>query len=249
MSEVLIPELQLYEFAVIVLSVAVLAFVGWTIRLPAKLRSYGIAGTAILAFMALGYILMATETLTVVHADGETPLGRYVGYAVLFSIVYLLLWAIAGGKRRWAGALLFANFLWLGSVATLWLIEGPAELAAIGGNFVAFFIILFVLLGPLKRATGDVSPERRLLYGKLTNLLLLVLVLYLVMGFTADHALGLFDTFVGVFTGIYVDLLFVITFCTILLRGTTALEQVVDASRSETTATDDTDGVTVGTAD
>ena len=41
MSELIIPEIQLYQLAVIVLAIATMGFVVWTITLPAGVSSLG----------------------------------------------------------------------------------------------------------------------------------------------------------------------------------------------------------------
>lgn len=224
----MIPEVELYQLAVPAFGLVTVAFAIWTLRLPNRIRSYGLAVTAFAAMMTLGYGLMSQEILTFAVEDGTTAFGRFVGYIVAFSIIYTVMWALADGSVGAYVALLIGHVSFIGATIVSWATGGSTALAARLSIFAAFFLILFVLLGPLSRQAGDVSGERRLLFGKLRNLVVLTLIMYLVVAILTDSGAGVLDTFVGVFMGIYVDVLLVVGWSAILLRSRTALEHLVD---------------------
>lgn len=252
MSELVVPELTIYWAAAVVLAIAAAAFAGWAFRLEEGARQYGFAVVVVCLGVAAGYVLMANEILTHVHADGVTPYGRFVGYAILFGVASLVIWRVSGASPVWGALLFLATYVWIASVIFNWLGEGLTELAGLVGIVVAFATVLFVFLGPFSSAVRETTGERRLCFGKLRNVTIHVLVLYLVLGVVNDHGIGLLDTFTGVFVTVYIDVVFVLAIGAILLRSETALVQAsgesgapdVPTADEATTPTDD--GVAIG---
>jgi len=90
------------------------------------------------------------------------------------------------------------------------------------------------------------SPKRRArpALREARNLLLLLWVFYLIMGFVSRQGLGLLDAFGGIFVVSYLDILARIGFGVLVLRATDATDQVIESLRSSDAGDDGSDGVT-----
>ena len=224
----MIEEIQVYQLVVPVLALVTLAFAVWTLQLSKQTRLFGLAIVAMSGSFTLGYALMANGIL-VVEVDGELSfIGRFIGYLFAFTILYPILWAVSGASLRWLVVLLVGNFTWISSVILSWTMAEPIASIASIVNLVTFVVMVSVLLWPVAQATHGVSGERRLLYGKLKNILVLILVLYVVNGIITASGVGILDTFTGVFIGVYTDLVLLVGFSVIFLRSEEALSQVAE---------------------
>jgi len=162
------------------------------------------------------------------NAEGSViPATRYVGYVLTIALMLLLLAEIGGHSTRLQASLLVPfSAISLGNFAG-WLFTGPLGSLAGLASLLSFPLAAYLLLRPGKRAARTTSPPRQLLYGKLTNLILLVWLGYLVVGIASRQNAELLDAFVGVFLGSYLDVIVVVGFGAILLRHTGALDDLV----------------------
>lgn len=223
----MIPELQLYQLTAAVLGLITLGVLAVTMRLPARRRQYGLACVLITGSMAGAYVLMSVEFLTIQNVAGEwLPVARFGGYLIAFSAMLAFLTRLAGVGYRWTALLIVLTTSVIAGTILGWYFDEPASLGGVALTVTSLSAQSIVLLRSIpSRATG-ISDERRLLYGKLRNLSLLIWWLYIVIGMITRQNLGLLDAFVGIFLGAYADVVIVVGFATILLRSDEALDHL-----------------------
>lgn len=223
----MIPELQLYQLTAAILGLVTLAVIAVTVRLPARRREYGLACVLITGSMGAAYVLMSVEFLTIQNVAGEwLPVARFGGYLIAFSAMLAFLTRLAGVGYRWT-ALLIALLTGVVSGTVLsWYFDEPTSFGGVALTVVSLSILSVVLLRSVPARQSGISDERRLLFGKLRNLSLLIWWLYIVIGMITRQNLGLLDAFVGIFLGAYADVVIVVGFVAILLRGDEALDHL-----------------------
>ena len=236
----LIAEAMLYRATAVLLGVAAVGFLVWTLRAPASRRRFGFVAVALSAVVAVSYLGMSLGVLRFESLAGEAvPVTRFVGYLASVTGLLWVLTQISGGGRT-LFALLEITFLgFIAGTLGSWFLAEPFSIVASVSTLLTFGIVAYLLLVPGTRAVVETTGDRILLYGKLRNLLLLAWAGYLVVAIISRQNLGLLDGFVGVFIGTYIDVLLYIGFGVILLRHGTAIDQVVDGG---TTVADDADG-------
>jgi len=87
-------------------------------------------------------------------------------------------------------------------------------------------LLFWLLFRPYSRAAESVSGPRKLAFGKLRNLMTLLLLMYLIVSLTSRQGLGLIGTFSGVYIGGYMDVLGHVGFAGILLRSEAAVRDL-----------------------
>ncbi|WP_290819442.1 bacteriorhodopsin [Halovivax sp.] len=223
----MIPELQLYQLTAAVLAIVTLGTVVATVRLPPRRRQYGLACVVIAGSMGAAYVLMSVEFLTIQNVEGEwLPAARFGAYLIAFSAMLAFLTHVAGVGYRWMALLIVLLVGVIGGTVTGWYFDEPISLAAAAVTVGCLTVQSVVLLRSIPARATRVSDERRLLFGKLRNLGLLIWWLYIVVGLVSRQNLGLLDAFVGIFIGAYLDVVIVVGFVAILLRNGEALDHL-----------------------
>lgn len=223
----MIPELQLYQLTAAALGVVTLGILVATMRLPARHRQYGLACVLITGSMGAAYVLMSFEILTIQNVAGEwLPVARFGGYMIAFSAMIAFLTRIAGVGYRWTALLVVLLFGVIAGTVLSWYFDEPASFGGVALTVTSLSLLSVVLLRSIPAKAVDISDERRLLYGKLRNLSLLIWWLYIVIGLITRQNLGLLDAFVGIFLGAYADVVIVVGFVGILLRSEDALDHL-----------------------
>ncbi|PGF16134.1 rhodopsin [Natrinema sp. CBA1119] len=246
----MIPELQLYRIAFYAMVAATVGFLVWIARMPAGKRRYYLPVPIICGTLALANFGMSAELFRITTAGGDPiPMSRYVDYTIATPIMVIVAGLIAGATRRQLAALVVLSFVWVGTSAARYLVDPTLAAVMNGVTIVSLIGIVSLMLWPITKRSGEQSGERVLLYGKLRNLLLLLWVFYLVMGFVSRQGLGLLDAFGGIFVVSYLDILTRIGFGVLVLRATDATDQVIESLKSPEAGDDGSDGVTLERSD
>lgn len=226
----MIGELEMYAFTAAVMALVAVPFAVLVARLPAERRRYYLPVVVLPLVNVATFGVMSQGVLLFEGPDGSTiPLARLVAYAVIYptTTVYI---GLAGGVSR-SGVAKMAGLVLVVvvGVGVNWAVPDP--FGSLGGlaMIAGLTVLAYLLLGPYARVAAGRSGERTLLFGKLRNLLLLLWASYVAVGLTSRQALGLLDTFAGVFMGNYIDLLGVVGFGIIVLGSRAGVEEAVDA--------------------
>jgi bacteriorhodopsin len=224
----LIGELTFYGLVGAAAAVAFLVSLFAVRQYAGAKRRYMLAAPFATGLLALGYVGMSGEVLTLTAANGRpVPLSRFLVYMLTYPVVVAYAGMLADVDRRTA---LFGSALIIGfSLATLvnWLFPPPVE--SVGKLLTLACIVgqLWVLFRPFSRSAAAVSGARQLAFGKLRNLMALLVLGYLVVGLTSRQGLGLLDAFTGVYLGGYLDLIGHLGFAAILLRSGDAVDELL----------------------
>ncbi|MFC6765834.1 bacteriorhodopsin [Natrinema soli] len=238
----MIPELEMYRLGFYVTAVATLVFVGWVASKPAGTRRYYLPAPIVCGTLSLAYFGMSIELLRLTTPTGQPlPVTRYIDYFVATTIMILFMGKIAGASRRQLAALVVLTEVWIGLSLVRYFLTGAAVPAANLGTVVVLAALLYVMIWPVTKQSGRTTGERVLLYGKLRNLLILLLVAYLVIGVISRQGIGLLDAFGGIFVGAYLDIATRIGFGLLLLQATDAVEQLITEESGGAADDGDTD--------
>jgi len=254
----LYSEQELYWGTAGVMAVTAVVFLAWTLRLPARRRRYALIAVFASAVLAATYVGMANGVLRYRSIDGAAvPVTRFVGYAFGTTAI-LLTTGLVGGYSRRIQVLLLVPFVGnMGGTLGSWFSAEPLSAVASVSSLLSLPLVAYVFRGPGASAAAETTDDRRLLYGKLANVVLLAWVGYLVVGIASRQNLALLDGFVGVFIGVYIDVLLYLGFGVLLLRSGGALDQLaaggdadgdgrdVDGGSGSTDTSDGTEGVTL----
>ena len=161
--------------------------------------------------MAVAYVFMGMEWVTVTTAGREQSIARFVGYSlVLAAAAYAISELIRLSARQLlglTGVLLLTPWFALAS----WLPDGGAlESALTAATLGSYLVGAYVLFGPVTRHAAGVSGERRLTFAKLRNLFVLCWGALIIQSAISAQALGLTNLFVGQIGASYTDLVFMI---------------------------------------
>lgn len=224
----LIGEQRLYWYTAAFSAAVAFVFLVWTFRLPSRRRRYALVSVYAAVVLSATYAGMANGVLRYEALDGSAvPVTRFVGYLFGINVLIQTVGFVGGLSRRLRAALVvpFLGIL-LGTLGS-WFLQPPLASLASLSSLLSLPLIAYLLLGPGASSASEVGDDRRLLYGKLANVVLLAWLGYLVVGITSRQNLALLDAFVGVFLGTYIDVLLHIGFGAILLRGGNAIDQMV----------------------
>jgi bacteriorhodopsin len=193
----------------------------------AQVRSWALLAPAVTGLIALGYLGMGTQALTVPDPAGEpVTVSRFVTYLFTYTSVVATIGILADVGRRGTALGVLGLVGYTGGVLVNWILPAPlnsaGQLAVLGSTV----FVLYLLFRPYSRSVQSVSGARQLLFGKLRNLMALLLLMYLIVGLTSRQGLGLLDAFTGVYIGGYLDLLGHVGYAGLLLRGGTAIEEL-----------------------
>lgn len=229
----LVDEQTIYLYTAILLGAAALGFLVWTVRLHESHRRYGLLAAWVAAAIAATYVAMHLGLLRGENTAGAAvPVSRFVGYQFSILVILVAIGHVAGMSRRLTFALLIPFWMITGGTAGGWFLPENIAPAASLSSLLSLPLIAYLLLRSGRRAAAATTPNRKLLYGKLANVTLLVWLGYLVVGIVSRQNLAVLDAFVGVSIGTYLDVILHLSFGVLLLRHTEALDDLV-AGRSE----------------
>jgi bacteriorhodopsin len=227
---------MLFEEQTLYSAVAVVALL-LTIVLGARVRQFEgatrrhmLVVPAVTASLTVSYVGMATGTL-LFHGPGGEPVyvTRFLDYAVAYGLVSAYTGQLADADRR----LLFSGILglWAFSFGAMARHLASPPFDSLGSLLVlgGFVYSLWLMLRPYTRSAASVTGDRRLLFGKLRNVQVIMLLTYLLVALTTRQALGLLDAFTGIYVSAYLDLFSHVALAGLILRSEPAIRSTVEA--------------------
>ena len=225
----IVGELSFYVLIGAIATVATIVYALWARQYSGPARKLVLVAPYVTGMLAIGYFGMSAEILRL-HSPGGRPVPatRFIVYMFSYSFVIGYVGLLANAERRYI--LSGMGLLTLFAIAGLinWLTAPPIEIVGKLLFLSSLLGQLYLLFGPYTRASRDVSGSRQLAFGKLRNLMALLLLMYLLVGLTSRQGLGLLGTFTGVYMGAYMDVLGHLGFAGILLRSDTAVEHLAN---------------------
>lgn len=214
-------EEQTIYAAIAVIGVLVTgAFAAWTRQFRGPTRRHMLLAPTLTGLLTLGYVGMATETMLLYGPEGEPVYAtRFVTYAITYPFLGAYAGAVADAGRRYVLAAFLGLWAFVGGAMAGHLAPAPFDSVANLVVLAGFGVTFWLLLRPYTTAAASVSGGRRLLFGKVRNLQLLLLTMYLVVALTTRQALGLLDAFGGIYVSAYLDLFGHVAYGGILLRS------------------------------
>ncbi|MFD1585966.1 bacteriorhodopsin [Halorientalis brevis] len=229
----IVGELTFYALIGTLATVATVITAVGVRKFSGRKRRIALVAPYTTAMLALGYFGMANEVLRLHSASGRpVPLSRFVVYFFSYTVIIAYVGMMADAERRHilVGVGLLSTFS-LGALIN-WMTAPPVESVGKLLFLGSLLGILWLLFRPYTRAAQAVSGPRRLAFGKLRNLMALLLIMYLVVGLTSRQGMGLLGTFTGVYMGAYMDVFGQLGFAGILLRSDTAIEHLANERSS-----------------
>ena len=232
----IVGELTFYTLVGAVMAVAFVFFAVAVRQYSGRMRRYMIVAPALCGILSLGYFAMSAEALRVYSAGGRAvPLSRFVAYYLGYSTVVAYIGVIGGASRKHLSLSVGFMVVFITGTIVNWYFLPPVE--SLGKVLVVSSMVgqLWILAGPFSRAAESVSGTRRLAFGKMRNLMALLLLMYFIVGLTSRQGLGLLGTFTGIYMGGYMDVLGHIGMAALVLRSGDAIEELA-AERSSVLA-------------
>lgn len=231
---------EFYAVISIVMAIITLPIAAIVASMSGDERRYYVPVVVVPAIPAIAFGLMS-QGILLYETDGESSiaLARMLGYTIIFPTMAGYIGVVGGLDRRKIWTLAGCMFLVVVGITLRWV---PNEAVAAGApllTIVALIAAAYLLLGPYNRETADQTGERRLLFGKLRNLLLIMWLFYVLGSLFIDSGMGFMDRFTSVFFANYLDVVAVTMFSAIILRSRDAVRQVADDSSSEPPETGD----------
>lgn len=189
------------------------------------------------AAMAVAYVCMGMEWLTVTTGGREQSIVRHIGYSVVLVASSASVREVLSLSRRrflvMTGILLLTPWFALAS----WLPDGgPIESVLTLATIVAYLGGAYFLIGPITREAKTVGGKRRLLYVKLRNLFVLCWGALILQSAISEQSLGLTNLFVGQLGASYTDLVFTIGIAGLVVSGKQIYEVTTASVERETTS-------------
>ncbi len=229
----IIEERTLYTAVAIVALVLTVALGARARQFEGAMRRHMLIPPVVTALLTVSYVGMATGTL-LLYGPGGAPVyvTRFLDYGVGYAFVAAYTGQFADADRR----------LILSGILGLWAfsfgamarhlasppLDSLASVLVLGG----FVYSLWLLLRPYTRAAASVSDDRRLLFGKLRNVQVIMLFTYLLVALTTRQALGLLGAFTGIYVSAYLDLFSHVALAGLLLRSKPAIRSTVETHPS-----------------
>lgn len=223
----IVGELTFYGLIGALATVATIVYGFWVRQFSGPKRKVMLAAPYATAMLALGYFGMAAEVLRLHSASGRpVPVSRFLVYLFSYTVVIAYVGLMANAERRHVlmGIGLLSTFT-IGALIN-WMTAPPIESVGKLVFLGSLIGLMWLLFRPYTRASQSVSGPRKLAFGKLRNLMALLLMMYLIVGLTSRQGLGLLGTFTGVYMGAYMDVLGHLGFAGILLRADTAVDHL-----------------------
>ncbi len=221
-ENLLFSPTALYFGTALLLALGALVFFSRAALASGDRRSILILGTLPAMFMALTYVMMGLELLTVtVTGTGgrEQSVVRFVAYTgVLAIVVYVLRELVYLSQKQFVLLLIpFVALPWFALAS--WVTTGAVESLMSGGAFLSYLAGAYLLYGPLSKVASRAGGERRLLYVKVTHLAVLCWGALILTSALSEQAAGMLDFFVGQLVASYIDLLFMLVFAALVYNN------------------------------
>lgn len=170
--------------------------------------------------MAVAYVFMGMEWVTVTTGGREQSVARFAGYSVVLGAVGVVIRELLGLSRRRFLTMTVVLLLTPWFALASWLPEGT-----VAGSVLTLCTVLsylagaYLLFGPVSRLAREVSGQRRLLYTKLRNLFVLCWGALIIQSALSAQALGLTNLFVGQLGASYTDIIFMVGIAGLVASG------------------------------
>lgn len=174
--------------------------------------------------MAVAYVFMGLELVTVTTAGREQSVMRFVGYTLAIGAFVYVVRALLDLSRRAALVLTVVLLLQPWFALGSWVTPEPLASLLSLGSLVGTLLGAYALFVPITRRAGAVTGESRLLYAKLRNLFVLCTGLLVVQALISEQSLGLTNLFVGQLAASYIDLVLELGIGLLVLSGHSAFE-------------------------
>jgi sensory rhodopsin len=209
-NHILIPETTLYLGTAGVLFAGALFFAAIGARSSGTRRRIVFWATLPALGMAIGYVCMGLDILTVQTSGREQSAMRFVGYTAVLVGFSSVLRELVGLSFKQLVVLIAVLLItpWMSFAS--WLTVGTGESLANALAFAGYLGGTYALLRPVARLSREQVAERRLLYGKLRNLFVLCWGILILQSVISEQSLGLTDLFVGQLGASYTDVLFML---------------------------------------
>ena len=229
----LFEERTLYAAVAIVGGLLTAVFVAWARRFDGATRRHAMLAPAITASLTVSYVGMAIGALLLRGPHGAPVyLTRFLDYGFVYALMVAYTGQLADADRR--SVLSGILGLWAFSFGAMARhlasppLDSLASLLVLGG----FVYSLWLLLRTYTRAAASVAGDRRLLFGKLRNVQVIMLLTYLLVALTTRQALGLLGAFTGIYVSAYLDLFSHVALAGLLLRSEPAIRSTVETHPS-----------------
>jgi sensory rhodopsin len=232
----LFEEQTLYAAVAIVALLLTIVLVAWVRRFEGATRRHMLFAPAAMASLTVSYAGMAAGIL-LFHGPAGAPVyvTRFLDYGIIYAFIAAYTGQIANADRRviLSGVL----GLWAFSFGAMIRHLAPPPFDSIASLLVlsGFAYSLWLLLRPYTRAAASVSDDRRLLFGKLRNVQLIMLITYLLVALTTRQALGLLGAFTGIYVSAYLDLFSHVALTGLILRSEPAIRSLTGTHPSPLT--------------
>lgn len=219
-SGMLISATAIYFGTATVLGVGGAIFGLAALRESGSTRRMFLVGAVPALAMAVAYVFMGMEWVTVTTGGREQSIARFVGYSVVLGAVGFVIRELLGLSRTrfltTTVVLLLTPWFALAS----WLPDGGVvESVLTLCTILAYLAGASLLFGPISRLAREVSGQRRLLYAKLRNLFVLCWGTLILQSALSEQALGLTNLFVGQLGASYTDIIFTIGIAGLVVSG------------------------------
>lgn len=205
------------------------------LREPRYTRRIVLVGAVPALAMAVAYVFMGMEWVTVTTGGREQSVARFAGYSVVLASVGFVIRELLGLSRRRFLTMTLVLLLTPWFALASWLPDGGVvESVLTLCTILSYLAGAYLLLGPITELARDASGQRRLLYAKLRNLFVLCWGALILQSALSEQALGLTNLFVGQLGASYTDIIFMVGIGGLVVSGKAvyeAQETVDDASR------------------
>ncbi|WP_424017596.1 bacteriorhodopsin [Halorientalis pallida] len=229
----LFEEQTLYTAVAIVALLLTVVLAAWVRRFEGTTRRHMLLAPAAMASLTVSYVGMATGIL-LFHGPEGAPVyvTRFLDYGIIYAFIAAYTGQMANADRRviLSGVL----GLWAFSFGAMIRHLAPPPFGSIASLLVlsGFAYSLWLLLRPYTRAAASVSDDRRLLFGKLRNVQLIMLITYLLVALTTRQALGLLGAFTGIYVSAYLDLFSHVALVGLIVRSEPAIRSLTETHPS-----------------
>lgn len=208
--EDLITATTIYSLTIVVLTIGVCIGGILARRQPPATKRMILVSLLPAAGMAVGYIGLTFNWVTVTTPGGEESLLRFVGYSMLaIAVGYLAKELLSLTAKQ--GLIIAGVYLLFPWAALLgWLTTGIIGTLASVGSIASVLLAAYWMFGPTSRIARDVGGDRYLLFAKLRNHTLLCMSVLVVLAMLSAQNMGVLTSFSGALGASYTD--FLLTF-------------------------------------
>jgi sensory rhodopsin len=220
----IVPATTIYFGTAALLGIGGLLVAALGLRTRGRSRRICLVAAVPALAMAVAYVFMGMEWVTVTTAGREQSVMRFVGYTLAIAAFVYVIRVLLDLSRR--TTLVLVVVLWLQPWFSLssWVAPEPLATLSSLGALVGTLLGAYALFVPITRRAGAVTGESRLLYAKLRNLFVLCTGLLVVQALISEQAFGLTNLFVGQIAASYIDLVLELGIGLLVLSGRDAFE-------------------------